>query len=749
MPLTLVLHIVHALGRVKLRRGWPAGHNGPVRAPSPPIATASLVALGFATSVAQAVLLREGMAALGGSELAWGAILALWLWGMGIGAWAGTRSGGRGFAAVAPGLVPVLAAAGVVLMRAAPALTGAVAGEAATTWRGLWLWAVAVVVPAAVGGWSFPVAAAALRAPAGAAAAYALESGGAMAGGLVFTFMLAQQGSVAALAVAAGVSFAAWLATRARPWLAVLPLAVGIAVAAPAERALARAGWRWSGRTGELAAWQETRQQRLELSTGTPAALFADGRLLASFPDPYRAAPKAHLALLLHPNPTRVLLVGGTADGSVPAMLREPNVRLTVVEEDATLARMLPVWFGPPLAKALTDPRVTLEVSDPLPAVRRSGPLDEIVLFDGDPTTLRHDRTRTVEFFRTCAGALTDGGVLVVRVGVGDTYLGGVGGRLLAVTAATLREAFPRVIAVPGEEVLLAAGDVGARLSADPAVLVERWRRRGVVDPEFGPEMIPLLVDPGRAAGLTEFLADRHAPVNQARHPRAVLLAAALHEARGSPPLLAAARALESGSTAPLLASLAVVLAALMVRGARGASLGVEAAAVVGFASMAWWLLLLAGWQATMGSVYAEIGALSAAFMAGLVGGSLVARRHGLVGAKTLAAVLVGGAGVSLLIAAGVPLAWPRATIVPLLLLAGSLTGAAFPAVASLAGGGETRRGAGRGFAADEVGAGVAALAVGLLVLPWAGMVAVGLGIALLQAGTAAALAVSASRRRS
>jgi hypothetical protein len=80
--------------------------------------------------------------------------------------------------------------------------------------------------------------------------------------------------------------------------------------------------------------------------------------------------------------------------------------------------------------------------------------------------------------------------------------------------------------------------------------------------------------------------------------------------------------------------------------------------------------------------------------------------------------------------------------------LAGLLTGAAFPAVALLAGRGQTRRGAGTGFAADEAGAGLAALAVGLLVLPWAGMAAVGLGIAFLQGGTATALGLSARRRR-
>ncbi len=617
-----------------------------MRPPSAAAAAATaLVALGFATSVAQAVLLREGMTALGGSELAWGAVLALWLWGMGAGAWVGTRHGGRGLAVLAPALVIVLTAAGVVLMRAAPALTGTVTGEAPTTWHGLWVWAFAVVVPAAVGGWTFPVAAAALSGPAGAGSAYALESGGAMVGGLFFTFLLAQQGSVTALCVAAGVSITAWLAVCGRSWLAVLPLAVGVIVAAPGDRVLARASWRWSGRAGELAAWRETRQQRLELSTGTPATLYADGRLLASFPDPYRVAARAHLALLLHPMPTNVLLVGGTADGSVPAMLREPGVRITVVEEDAVLARLLPAWFGTPLMESLADPRVSLVRSDPLRAVRRHGPWDLIVLFDGDPTTLRHDRTRTVEFFRACARALNKGGVLVVRVGVGDTYLGGAGGRLLAVTAATLREAFPQALALPGEEVLLVAGVKGARLSTAPDVLVERWRRRGALDPEFGPEMIPLLVDPGRAATLEAFLAGRSAPVNRAQHPRAVLLAAALHEARGSPPLLAAARALEAGSTVPLLLCLTVVLAVLVVRGVHGASLGVDAAAVVGFASMAWWLLLLAGWQATMGSVYAEVGALSAAFMAGLVGGSAAARRWSLSGPRHLAGVLTAGAG--------------------------------------------------------------------------------------------------------
>ncbi len=714
--------------------------------PPPAAARLTLAALGFVTSVAQAVLLREGMAALGGSELAWGAVLALWLGGMGVGAWAGTRGGTGPRAALAPTIVTLLTVAGVVLIRAAPALAGTAPGEAATTWRGLWVWAIAIAVPAAVGGWTFPVAAVSLGMRGGAATAYALESGGAMLGGLVFTFLLAPAGSLATMAVASGTVLGVWLVARGLAWVAFFPLVAAVAAAAPLERLLAQEFWRWSGREGKLAAWRETREQRLELAAGAPAALYADGRLVSSIPDPYRAAARAHLALLLCPNPAKVLLVGGIADGTIAAMLREPGVTITVVEEDAGLASVLPSWVGAPLRAAFADPRVRVVTDDPLRVVRSGGPWDLIALFDGDPTTLRYDRTRTVEFFRACARALHPRGTIVVAVGVGDTYLGGAGGRLLAIIASTLRAALPRVVAVPGEEVLLAAAGAGTDLTLDPAVLEGRWRARGAADPEFPPEMIRLVVDPDRQAALAAFVWSRRTPVNTAGHPRAVLLAAALHEARGNPPLLTVARAVEAASTLPLLVCLVLVVGVMLVRGAKGALLGVEAGAVIGFASMAWWLLLLAVWQGTMGSVYAEVGALSAAFMGGLLAGAGTARRRSAAGQGMLVRLLLAGAGLSLLIAAGVPMAWPRVTVVPFLIVAGSLTGSAVPAVASLAGRGDVRRGAGRGFGADEAGAAAAALAVGLLVLPWAGMAAVAAGVACLQCGAAVALLLAARR---
>lgn len=706
---------------------------------------ASLLALGFAAAVGQAVLLREAMAALGGSELAWGAVLALWLAGMGLGSWLGARPAGRSAAVVGPVLVLALVALGVVLMRAAPAVSGAGPGEAGTAWRGAWLWAIAVALPAAAGGWCFPAAASALAGAGRAGNAYALEAAGATVGGLAFTFALAESGSAGAVCASAGVCAAVWCLAWGRRWAAVVPLALGLLVAGPAERALAHAGWAWSGRTGALAAWRETRVERLELAGGHPAELYADGRLAATFPDPYGTAARAHLVMVLHPRPERVFVVGGLENGAVVTMLRHPVRRLVAAEEDPGLPKVLPRWFGAPLRDALADPRLEIVTGDPLRAIRR-GRWDLVVLADPDPVTLRLDRTRTIEFFRGCAGALEPGGVLVVRVGATDTYLGGGAGRLLAVLASTLRSVFPEVAAIPGEEVLLVAGQGRAAVVLDPAAIEARWRERGVCDPDFDPAVLRLLLDPGRAAPLAAFLRSADAPVNSASHPRAVLLAAALREARGAPPVLTAARTLEGRSPAPLLAVLAAAIAVLVVRGAAGAGMGAEAAAVVGFASMGWWLLLLASWQSTMGSVYGEVGALSAAFMAGTVAGAAAARRWVAPRPAALLWVLAGGAALSLVVATGTPLEYPRAAVVPLLVLGGGLTGAAFPAVAALAGRRSPDRGIGRGFAADEAGAAAAAAVLGLLVVPWAGMAASAAAIAVLEVSAAVALLAAARR---
>lgn len=701
--------------------------NARVTRSRPDATVVALVSLGGAAAVAQAVLLREAMSALGGSELAWGVVLGAWLGGMALGAWLGAQRACP--ADLGPVLVLLLAAGGVALLRAAPVMLEQQPGEVGSTIRTLWVWLAAVLPAGAAGGWSFAVLAGRLGQPDAAGRAYALESGGSVLGGLALTLLLAPHGSMAALSVTGALVACVQLAARRRWWTALAVLALGTGLAGPAERALAGAGWRWSGHPGSLAAWRSTRQQRLELSSGSPVALYADGRLLAVLPDPYRTSLRAHLLALLHPTPHRVLLVGAVPGDLDRQLLRHPIERLDEVVEDRGLPGLLDDNRVLPELAPSDVARRHLATGDPLRVVRAGGPWDLIILADGDPVTVRQNRTRTVDLMHVAAGALAPEGVLAMRVGVGDTYLAGAGGRLLAMLHATLRQALPEVRALPGEEVWLLGSRSASAVAVTPEILAGRWRDRALDDEVFVAEMLPLLLDPDRAASLQRFLDTTPAPVNSAARPRAVLLATALQEGRTEGAVLGWSGRVED-ALRPAAGGLALIWAAwLLVAGLRRRCPRVGIAALVGLASMGWWLMLLGAWQATRGSVYAEVGALSAAFMAGLWAGSGNVARRSTSAASLLPWVLAAGGVLSGALALGIAWVWPLVTVPLLLATSGVLTGAAFPGLALLPGRRGVALGAGRGFAADELGAAVGAVLVGVLVLPVLGATAVAAGV--------------------
>ncbi len=147
---------------------------------------APLVALGFLALLGQVVLLREATVAAYGSELAVVLALGLWLLGAAAGAAAGARRtptpalAARLFA-LAGALVPLA----VVWSRAARPLLGGVRGGYLPFPLQLAAMAATLVPAAAAGGALFP-ALARLAAPRGLGVprAYALESAGALLGGL-------------------------------------------------------------------------------------------------------------------------------------------------------------------------------------------------------------------------------------------------------------------------------------------------------------------------------------------------------------------------------------------------------------------------------------------------------------------------------------------------------------------------------------------------------------------------------------
>jgi spermidine synthase len=671
------------------------------------------------------------MAAMGGSETAWGLVMALWLGGVGVGSRLGVRFGTIGFTVLLPAITLALAATGGILFRAAPALLGAAPGETITTWHAVWLWALAVIPSATAGGFGFPILAGEFGRR-GPGRAYTLEAVGALFGGTMLSIALTTVGTAAALIIAIGMVGGATLWPHRRVLAALLILGAA-AAALPSGEMLATATWRWAGHPGTLGSWTESRQQRIEISTGPPMALYTDGRLAASYPDPYTTLPRAHLMLLLHPAPRRVLAVGCTADGSAEAMVRHPVTEIVLVDEDPQLARRLGDWYPDEFRAVMSNPKLTARSTDPLRAIRNTRDLDLVILADGDPISLRANRTRTLEFLKGCRRAMNQDGVLIMRVGVGDTYLGGIAGDLLATLTSTLKEVFPQVTAIPGETVLLVAGVSEAPLDTTIETLVSRRLDRPEISDQLHPALLAFLLDEDRQTALTSFIGDADLPPNTLRQPRAVPIATRLHESRSRPVLMSSL--IEMDNRLPMILGAitgAAAVCLIMLAFAGSAAIrATTAASVIGFTSMGWWMLLMATWQATRGSVYAEVGALTGLFMAGVAAGAWAS--HGSERPVRIVPWIIGaGAGLSLVLATGFPDRAPLALVPILLAIGGALSGAAFPGLGELSSPTSGRRGAGRAFAADEIGAAAAALVIGTIAIPSMGMTATAVGLAVL-----------------
>ena len=151
--------------------------------------------------------------------------------------------------------------------------------------------------------------------------------------------------------------------------------------------------------------------------TGAIRSIYSNGVNLANAPDPSAAEEAVDYALLEHPAPQRVLLIGGGVNGAIGEALKHPSVvRLDYVELDPALIEMARQYF-PVQAATLADARVHVHYADGRRYLKTAaGGFDVIVVDVPDPQTAQLNRFYTAEFFRSAREHLARGGVLAIEL---------------------------------------------------------------------------------------------------------------------------------------------------------------------------------------------------------------------------------------------------------------------------------------------------------------------------------------------
>jgi len=704
-----------------------------------------LLAVGFGSTIAQVVLMRELVATFYGNELLFGLALAAWLAWAAVGAWGlpalyfpslagGTRDGrkrGQSVFAAGLALAAALLPAQIALVRGARTLLRVTPG-AFVELGPMAAAVVCVLAPlCALSGWLFTLGARLVSRQGGSAGrAYVWESAGAVAGGSLFSFVLVRwldPFQTAFLIAAVNLSVALYLSKPATwsPKLAPACFLLLTLIALPLGRSLHTASLRWQWPNLVLAA--DSPYGRLVVQAYDGQRVFFENGLLAFETQGAFAEEAAHFPLLAHPDPQQVLLIGGGVAGDLRQILKHPVARVTYVELDPLLIEAARAHLPEEQAAVLDDARVALALTDGRLYVKQAKRRFDVVILDlPAPSTGALNRFYTREFFQEARAALEPGGILALGLPSAENYWSPELARRNSSVYHTLRAVFAKVTVLPGEHNFFLASD--AALETDPAVLTGRLDERGIETRWVTPDYVEYTFTGDRFAQVQQELKETaDVRLNRDMAPICYYYDLALWLSQFYPNLR---NAFESASLVNLwwiAAPLALVV--LLARWRRRLAVPCAIAAI-GLAEMALEVVILFAFQVLHGTLYAQVSLIVTAFMAGLaLGGALSNRllirqkrrkratRRKLIAVQ--AAVVVYSGLFPLILALRIPA--PTLTFPLLALAAGGLTGMAFPLAAALMHG-EAGRAAGALYGADLVGGCLGALLSAALLAPVLGI---------------------------
>ena len=125
-----------------------------------------------------------------------------------------------------------------------------------------------------------------------------------------------------------------------------------------------------------------------------------------------------HVPLFSHPNPQKILIVGGGDGGTAREVLKHGGInRIQQVEIDGEVIAVSKKYF-PSLGLTLDHPKVNVLIMDAIQYVREIEEKFDIILIDStDPVVEQSEGLFTGSFYRDCLSHLTEQGILAAQVG--------------------------------------------------------------------------------------------------------------------------------------------------------------------------------------------------------------------------------------------------------------------------------------------------------------------------------------------
>jgi spermidine synthase len=244
---------------------------------------------------------------------------------------------------------------------------------------------------------------------------------------------------------------------------------------------------------------------------------YENGLLLFSYPDEYSSEEAVHFALLEHPDPKSLLLIGGGLGGAITQALKYKDLKIDFVELDPRLIKIGESYLPKEEIRSLENPLVRMYLQDGRLFVKErlseagsigeeevkpsqspsQSQYDVIILNLPDPYTAQLNRFYTFEFFKMINSILNPGGIFSFRVSSAENYISPELGLYLSSLYQTLKLNFAEVIVLPGSNNVFLATNRKGILFESWQKFVDRLKERGIptkfVNENFLPNRLSLM----------------------------------------------------------------------------------------------------------------------------------------------------------------------------------------------------------------------------------------------------------------
>jgi spermidine synthase len=594
--------------------------------------TAILFIIGLISIAGQVVLLRELNVASFGVELVYILAIGFWLLATALGALAGrsSRTPRAGSLSIPLLLFAALLPTAVAFTRGSRILMGGVPGAYLPLGQQFITIAAALLFPALLTGYLFRRAAGFYVSGGNTvAAAYAIESAGGLAGGLVSALGLhwgVQNFSLALICSLIAAAAPAVLPAgkrRSSGMLSAIVLCAILLLTLYHAPALDSIMTRWNHPF--LVESRDTPYGRISVAKlESQVSVFVNDAL--SFEtEGTEAEHFAHLAALQHPQPARILILGGGIEGTVGEILKHGPATIDYVEVDPAMIGMVRDRLSPDRQASLGKPGVRIVADDPRRFLQASGRYDLILIGMPEPSSGQTNRFYTLDFFRLCLDHMNPGGIVALRLQAAENrWTPQMTERVLSIYGA-LSSVFANVLIIPGEtNVFTASMDI---LPRDPQVLIDRLRSRKIESRLVSEPFIRYLLTNDRFPEVEQTVRTGAAPLNTDARPICYQLTALLWLSKFFPALTGLSfeeiERIATGKRIWIAAAAGMLLFVFLTARARLSWRRALLVAVAGFAGMVLETVLILQYQTRHGVLYRDLGILITAFMLGLTAGAL------------------------------------------------------------------------------------------------------------------------------